>query len=146
VHIANNIKENNKFYKDYLDAGYEGIMLRNPEGPYAKSSTKKSSALRSKNLLKRKEVYDGEYEVVNFTHGTMGKDMYAIVWVCITKEGTEFNVVPNMTYENRYEIYKDCVKNFNKKYRNRLLSIEYRALSDNNVPQHCRGILFRDFV
>lgn len=136
-------KDVDKLYYDFLDQNYEGAMLRNPAGAYAKSSVKKSSALRSKNLLKRKEVYDAEFEVVGFTEGKSGKDVGALIWICETKENNEFNVTPNMSHEDRYKLYKDCEKNFVKKYKSRMLTVEYRGLSDNNIPQHAKGIAFR---
>jgi len=144
TYIVKNKEENDKIYTRYINENYEGIMIRNIQGKYAKSSIKKSSSLRSKDLLKRKEVFDGEYEVINYTDGT-GKDSGAIVWICITKEGKEFKVVPNISYNERYKIYKECKNNFIKKYKNRLLHIEYRSLSNDNVPQHSRAINFRDY-
>jgi ATP-dependent DNA ligase len=144
THIAQNKADNDKLYHKYLDDNYEGIMLRNPAGKYAKSATKKSSALRSKDLLKRKEVFDDEFEVVAFTQGNMGKDVGALIWICCTADNSEFNVVPNMPLEERYTLFKDCKKNFENKYNGRMLTVEYRALSLDNVPQHAKGIIFRN--
>ncbi len=144
THYVRSRDDEDKLYREFLNKGYEGIMIRSPEGAYAKSATKKSSSLRSKNLLKRKEVLDGEYEVVGYTGGS-GKDSEAVVWICSTPTGKTFNVVPNITYEERYRVYKDCEKNFERKYKNRMLLIEYRSLTDSGVPSHARGIDFRDF-
>ena len=143
THLVTSQKENDKLYRDYLDKKYEGVMIRNPDGAYAKSATKKSSALRSKNLLKRKEVYDGEYEVVDFTSGKMGKDVGALIWICQTKNKETFNVVPNLSYKERYALYKDCQKNFVNKYKNKMMTVEYRSFSDSGVPSHAKAIDFR---
>lgn len=145
THLCRTKADDTTLYRHYLDAGYEGTMIRNPDGKYAKSATQKSSALRSKDLLKRKEVYDGEYEVIDFTQGNMGKDVGALVWVCVTPHGKLFNVVPNISYPDRYSLFKECEKKFSSKYANRMINIEYRSLSDDNVPQHAKGIRFRDF-
>jgi ATP-dependent DNA ligase len=145
THLIENKKEADDLYKSYIKKKYEGVMVRTPDGPYAKSSQNKSSALRSKNLLKRKQVFDGEYEVVDFIDGKKGKDRNAIVWICQADNGKLFNVVPNITYEERYKLYDECLKKFDSKYKNRLLTIEFRSLSKDRVPQHSRGIAFRDF-
>jgi DNA ligase-1 len=143
THFVKTQKENDKLYRKYLDKKYEGVMIRNPEGPYAKSAVKKSSALRSKDLLKRKEVYDGEYEVVDFTSGKMGKDVDALIWICQTPTGDKFNVVPNLSYKERYSLYKDCQRNFVAKYKNRMITVEYRSFSDDGIPNHAKAVDFR---
>jgi ATP-dependent DNA ligase len=145
THYVKTKKESDNLYKCYLDKNYEGTMIRIPGGKYCKSNIKKSSSLRSKNLLKRKEVYDGEFEVINFTQGSKGKDIGACIWICITKDNLQFNVVPNLSYKERYDLYKDCLKNFVDKYKNRMLTIEYRSLTDDGIPSHARGILFRTY-
>ncbi len=143
THLVQTQKENDDLYRSYLDEKYEGVMIRNPNSHYAKNATKNSAALRTKNLLKRKEVYDGEYEVVDFTSGKMGKDVGALIWICQTPGGDKFNVVPNLSYEARYALYKDCQKNFVAKYKNRMLTIEYRSFSDNGIPSHAKAVDFR---
>lgn len=133
--------EDSLFAKN-LKSGYEGSIIRDKDGIYAKGSIK-SSTIRSKALLKRKPVFDEEFEVVGFTQGTKGKDVGALIWICSTKNDIEFNVVPNMTYEERYALYKECLKKFDTKYKNRMLTVEFRGLSDDKVPQHAKAIGFR---
>lgn len=147
--IVNNIKENNKKFKYYLNNNYEGIMIRSTNGIYSKSAIKKSTALRSKHLLKRKKVYDGEYEVIDFTEGKRGTSKGAVIWICITEKGKRFNVTPNETNEERYRIFKECKKNkgqgFIKKYKNRMMLVEYRSLTNAGKPSHAKAIAFRDY-
>lgn len=130
-------------YDKYIAEGYEGMMIRARNGVYA-TSAKGSTGLRSKDLLKRKEVFSDEYEVVGWTQGSAGKEIGAIIWICQTAKGKRFNVTPNMDYEERYKIYRECQKNFDGTYANRMLTVEYRGLSNDNVPQHAKGIDFRD--
>lgn len=130
-------------YQTYITDGYEGMMIRPSDGLYA-TSAKGSAGLRSKNLLKRKEVFTDEYEVVDWTQGTAGKEIGAIIWVCQTPKGIRFNVTPNMSYPERYEIYKECKKSFTDTYANRMLTVEFRGKSTDDVPQHAKGIDFRD--
>lgn len=155
VNIIESEEECDEIYNTYLADNYEGIMIRNPAGIYQKSSTKKSEQLRSKDLLKRKETYDDEFEVVGYTQGSNGKEIGAVVWICkanttnttkgsnTTKSDT-FNVTPNLSIKERYEIYKECEKKFDSKYKGRLLTVQYRGLSDNNIPLQAKAIEFRD--
>jgi ATP-dependent DNA ligase len=148
THFVKSQDDNDALYKKYLDNNYEGVMIRSPDGAYAKSSVKKSASLRSKDLLKRKEIFDEEFEVVDFTQGTKGKDVGAIVWVLETKEGKNFNAVPNIPYEDRYELFKDCEKNdnFDKKYKGRMMTIEFRGWSNDKIPLQSKSTnIFRDF-
>lgn len=139
----------NDLYKEVLDENYEGLMIRTPDGPYLKSATKKSEQLRSKDLLKRKEVFDDEFEVVGFTDGNNGKEIGAVIWICKIEnpvEGNgEFHVTPNMPLKERYVIYKECLKKFDTKYKGRMMTVEYRGLSDNGIPLMAKAIAFRDY-
>jgi ATP-dependent DNA ligase len=143
---AKDIKEANKIYANYIKKGYEGAMLRNKKGPYLANKDKTSSALRSNDLIKMKPTFTDEFEVSGFTEGTKGKDKGAIIWICKTANGEEFNVTPkDTTYDERYKLYKDCIDNFDKKYKGRMLTVEYQDLSKNNVPQRAKALTFRDY-
>ena len=145
-------KEQTNLFRQYTAKKYEGIMIRSPEGVYKKHLTSKSSALRSKQLLKRKKVMQDEFEVVGYTEGTRGKDVGAIIWVCLAGEKT-FNVTPTgdwATHKERYRIFAECEKNngqgFIDKYQGRMLTVEYRSMSKDGVPQHAKAIIFRDYL
>jgi len=144
--LINNKTECDKIYKQYLSDNFEGIMLREPTGEYLKSATKKSEQLRSKTLLKRKEVYDDEFEVVGYKDGKNGKEIGAIIWICESKnkDNDTFSVTPNMPLKDRYEIFKECEKRFDKKYNGRLLTVQYRGLSDKGIPLQVKAVGFRD--
>lgn len=149
THKIENKEEEDILYKKYITEKYEGIMIRDPNSLYATSATSKNSSTRSKYLLKRKEVFENEYEIVDFTTGKEGKEVGAIIWIGKTQDNVTFNITPNLPYTERYKLYKEaCTNNgegFIKKFKNRLLLIQYRSLSDDNVPQHAKGIYFRDF-
>ncbi len=142
----NNSKECDEVYKNHLENDYEGIMIRYGDCVYLMSATKKSELLRSKQLLKRKETYDDEFEVVGYKDGDKGKDVGAVVWICAVNNSITFNAVPNLSFEERYKLYEDCKKNFEEKYANRLIKVEYRGLSKNGVPLRAKAIAFRDIV
>lgn len=124
-------------YKSYIKDGYEGIMIRNKNGLYLASNLKSNQ--RSVHLMKYKPTFTAEYEIVGFTQGT-AKDKGAIIWVCKTENGNEFNVVPKgITYEKRYELYTDCLTNFDKKYKGLQLTCEYQDVSTDNVPLRAKA-------
>jgi ATP-dependent DNA ligase len=138
-----NQEQLDKQYNKYIKDDYEGMMIRAKDGVYA-TSAKGTNGLRSSDLLKRKEIFTDEFEVVGWTDGISGKEIGAIIWICQTKNGKKFNVTPNLDYKERYKIYNECKKNFENKYANRQLTIEYRGLSEDNIPQHAKGINFRN--
>ena len=148
THYVSTQKECDSLYNKYLEDDYEGIMIRNPAGIYLKSSTKKSEQLRSSDLLKRKEIFTDEFEVVGFACGE-GKEYEAVKWILQTPNGDKFTSTPNQPLSERYKIYKECIKNnnqgFDKKYKNRMMTIEYRSFSDDGIPLQAKSIGFRDF-
>jgi len=106
---------------------------------------------RSKYLDKIKSKYNSEtiqitetLEIKNKNELDLQKEIGAIIWICKTQENKQFNVTPNLDYEERYKIYNECKKNFDNKYANRMLTIEFRGLSNDNIPQHAKGITFRN--
>lgn len=141
--IINNNIQLDHTYKSFLNNGYEGMMIRDLNGVYAGNPIS-TTGTRSNALIKRKEVFTAEYPIVNYTSGTKGKDAKAVIWICETENEQQFKVTPNLTYDERYQIYKECKKNFVKLYKNRLLTVEYRAMSIDNVPQHAKGLYIRD--
>lgn len=135
-----------KKYDMFVKMGYEGAILRNADGPYLGNSKKTGAFLRSKDLVKMKQRFTDEYECVGFTEGSRGKDKGAVIWICETTDGTKFNVTPkDTTYEERYELYQECLKDFDEKYKGRMLTIEYEDLSRDNVPLRAKALTFRDY-
>lgn len=145
---VNTEKEQEKLYSDFLDKKYEGIIIRNADSLYLTHATKNSMSIRSKFVLKRKMTYADEFEVVGFEEGDKGRDKGAILWVCKTHETNKlFNVTPkNTTYEERYKLFKDATANFNKKYKGRMMTVEYEDLSNDKVPLRAKSIGFREHI
>ena len=143
--IKNQIEVSKK-YTHFTKMGYEGIMLRNANGPYLANSQRTGAFLRSKDLVKMKPKFADEYELVGYTEGSKGKDKGAILWICQTKTGEQFNVAPkDITYEERYTLFQEAEKNFNEKYKGRMLTVEYEDLSKNEVPLRAKALAFRDY-
>jgi len=146
--LANNKNEVDEIFNKVVDEGYEGCILRNMDSPYLGNATKTGTNTRSKNVIKLKAKFTDEYEVINFTEGKKGKAKGAIIWICKTKDGEEFNITPkNMTDIERKNLYNECSKNntFEKKYKGLLLTVEYEELSKKGIPQRAKGLTFRNY-
>jgi DNA ligase-1 len=118
--------ENNSQFKDYfsnfIQEGYEGIMLRNINGFYRCN-------YRSHDLQKYKEFCESEYTISSFKEGD-GRDKGTVIWVCQTEDGKEFSVRPRGTIEKRKDWY-----NNGKNYVGRKLTVIYQELSEMGVPR-----------
>lgn len=136
------LKEAYKAYDQFVQQGYEGAMLRNFKGPYLVDKT----TTRSKDLVKLKPTYTDEFELIGYTDGKKGRDVGAIIWVCQTKEGLEFNATPkDMTIAERKALFQECKKKFKTKYLGRMLTVEYQDMSKDLKPQRAKALLFRDY-
>lgn len=137
--------ELDELYSKYISEGFEGMIIREPNGIYTGSATK-TSTLRSNFLIKRKEVFTDEFPIIGYTNGSKGKDLEAIIWICQTANGKSFKVIPNLSYQERQKLLLECNTgtNFIDNYKRRLLTVEYRSISIDRVPQHGKGIIIRD--
>lgn len=123
-----NIEE---YHTHYTGLGYEGIMIRNPQGMYREKA-------RSKDLLKYKHFKDAEFLVVGHTEGKHGIP----VFTCITegKEGKTFTFGVMMKCSTFLK--QEMLKNVTD-YYNKYLTVKYQELSEDGVPRFPIGICFR---
>jgi hypothetical protein len=97
-------------------------------------------------LVKLKQCFSDEFKIIGYTEGSRGKDKGAIIWVCETADNVEFNVTPkDITYEQRKELFLDAEENFDKKYKHKMLTVDYEALSKNGVPLRAKAVVIRDY-
>lgn len=148
--IHTNWKTINKLFKHIINKNGEGLILRNMDGVYKGSCKKASSYLRSNDVVKMKAKYSGEYELVGYTQGDKGKDIGAIIWICENTNGKKFNVTPkDITYKERYKLFTMLENNpslFIKKYKNRMIMLEWEELSKDSIPQRAKALDFRDHL
>ncbi len=146
TNLVKNFAEAQKKYTQFTKMGYEGAILRNVEGPYLANAQKTGAFLRSNDLVKMKPKFTDEFEIISYTEGSKGKDKGAIIWICRTTTGEEFNVTPkNMTYAERYELFEDAEKSFDEKYLGADLTVEYEDLSKLGVPLRAKALVIRDY-
>ena len=115
----------------FIEAGYEGIMLRNKGGMYRCN-------YRSHDLQKYKEFEEDEFRITGFTQGD-GRDKGTVIWVCETKEGKEFTVRPRGTMESRRKLFET-----GQKYVGKMLTVIYQELTEEGKPRFPVGKDVRD--
>jgi hypothetical protein len=142
THLIDNENESDKLFKEYINNKYEGIVYKNKDALYEYSTIKEK---RSFYYIKRKKHYDEEYKIVGFESGIRGKDVGAIVFIMQTKDGKEFKSVPNMSLDERKEMYTLAKKNFNELYKNKMATISFDDYSNDNIPLRSKFITIRDY-
>ena len=119
-----------KYHTHYTGLGYEGIMLRNPEGLYQEKA-------RSKDLLKYKHFKDAEFLVVGHTEGKHGIPVFTCVTDTFGKPCT-FGVMMKCTTSLKQEMLENVTD-----YYNKYLTVKYQELSEDGIPRFPIGIGFR---
>jgi DNA ligase-1 len=138
--LINSEDEGDNYFDSKIVDKYEGSIYKSYNKPYNYSFEREK---RSMYYLKRKAIEDSEYKIVGFKNGN-GKDINCVIFILETSDNKKFNSVPNGTYEYRKELYNDCIKNFKKKYLNKIVKVQYEDLSKNGIPLRNKMIGFRD--
>lgn len=129
--IANQLSDIKKYHDIFVSDGFEGIMVRDKDGPY---ETQK----RSKYLQKYKEIMEEEFKIINFTDGT-GDEKGLILWVCETKDGKKFTVRPKGTHESRRKLYEEGAEHIGKQ-----LTVIFQEYTNDGLPRFPVGKGIRD--
>jgi DNA ligase-1 len=116
------LAEFRQLFAEFVEVGYEGIMLRNAAGVYRAN-------YRSNDLQKYKEFLEDEYRIIDFTQGE-GRDAGAVIWVCETADGKEFSVRPRGTMEQRRDWFNDGAS-----YIGKNLTVVYQELTEEGKPR-----------
>ena len=111
-----------RLFAEFVEAGYEGIMLRNAAGIYCAN-------YRSNDLQKYKEFMEEEYRIIDFTQGE-GRDAGAVIWVCETADGKVFTVRPRGTLNQRRDWFND-----GDSYIGKNLTVIYQELTEDGKPR-----------
>ncbi len=136
-------------YYAAVTLGFEGLMARNAHGKYYTSTENKTTENRSIDLQKLKPWYDEEFEIVNYTTGK-GRNNGAIIWICKTKTGNEFNCDPkNMTLEKRKSLYTSFQVHptkFENEYKGLMMTVQYEEKNiKTGIPQRAKALGIRIF-
>lgn len=128
---VNTIDDIRKFHDKFTEEGFEGIIIRFPEGIYEIDK-------RSKYLQKYKEFLEEEFIIVGFHQGD-GGEKGCIIWDCKTKEEHPFSVRPRGTFEQRKEWY---IKGNN--YIGKYITVIFQEYSQDGIPRFPVGKSIRD--
>jgi DNA ligase-1 len=118
------------YYFDYMNAGYEGQMLR-LDAQYENK--------RSKSLLKHKSFQDGEFEILGVLEGKgnltgkVGKLMFEI-------NGKPFESAVNGDWE-----YIERLWNSKEGLIGKTATVKYFELTEDGLPRFPKVIAIRDF-
>lgn len=134
--ICINKSEIKKLHAQFVETGYEGIMLRNKKGPYLLQK-------RSNDLQKYKEFEDAEFEIVGYKEAN-GEDRGTIIWECsYTKpDGKKevFAVRPRGSRDIRREWFIHAESDFDNHFKGRPLTVRYQELGPDGCPRFPVGI------
>lgn len=131
TYVVHSETEVRALHEKFIEEGYEGTIIRNDK-PYVKIH-------RTVHLQKLKEVYDAEYEIIDYKLGT-GTEEGCIVFICKMEDGQIFEVRPKGSFATR----KRWVTEFDS-IKGKMLTVEYRELTKSGKPFHCVGIAIRDY-
>jgi hypothetical protein len=130
---VNSEEDARKLHDQFVYEGYEGLMFRNKDSPYAIDR-------QSKDLQKYKDFQDAEFKVVGFTEGK-GRNKGTVIWKCqMPDNGRTFNVQPKGTAAQRREWFEH-----GDEYIGKMLTVKFFRLTEKGVPFHGSGIVFRDY-
>ena len=117
-------------HDQFVSEGFEGIMVRDVNGPYQVNK-------RSKYLQKYKEFMDEEFKIVGFHEGS-GNEKGAVVWDCVTQTGQPFAVRPRGSFDARKEMYLDAAA-----YIGKQLTVIFQEYSTDGIPRFPVGKAIR---
>lgn len=123
-------EEAERLLNEYINQGYEGIMLRNKVGTYKFN-------YRSYDLQKWKRFEDHEFIITDVVEGK-GLDKNTGIFVCKADNGNLFQVKPEGTKEIRTEYFTN-----KSKYIGKFLTVKYQELTKTGVPRFPVGLRIR---
>lgn len=132
--ILDNEEEFYEAFTGYVEAGYEGIIVRNMEGVY-------EYGRRSYNLQKYKEFLDEEFLILDVIEGE-GKFKGMAVFVCQSKHNPQdtFRVVMKGRASLKQRHLQERVYLIGKQ-----ITVQYQRLTKIGVPYLPVGIAIRDY-
>ena len=129
IDYADNNLKIKQLQNEYIQAGYEGLMLRNYSAKY-------TQGVRSYSLLKFKDFKDSEFKIVDAMPDYNG----CVIWLCQHNDDT-FKVVPLGSFQEKQQMWIDSAK-----YIGKLLTVRYSDVSKKGIPiGNPVGIAVRDY-
>ncbi len=136
--IVNTIQQVDDLHEKFVADRYEGAILRNPQGLYAKDK-------RSHDLLKYKKFKEDEFPIVGANPSTKGKSVGTCVFVCKAPNGNEFEATPDGTHEYQQQLWSDWQSG--KIKPGMIATVKYFCYTStkNPVPKMCTFKAIRNY-
>jgi len=128
-----NLAEVEKYLKDKLAQGYEGIMLRNKNGLYAQDH-------RSYDLLKYKLFIDKEFPIVDVEEGRAKLKGCVGAFILRLPNGDTFKAKLKATDAYLKELFENPVL-----WKNKMATVQYVRLTKYGVPKPAVAVAIRDY-
>jgi hypothetical protein len=122
--------EMRELFSQYIEAGFEGLMLRDPESKYV--------GKRSTGLLKVKERDDAEYEIVGVEEGK-GKLAGHGILVFKTREGREFKAKMKGDTEDLRKYWEHP-----EQWIGKCATVAYQGLTSEGIPRFPVALRIRE--
>lgn len=124
-HRVKSLTELDEAYIDYVQQGYEGMMVRHGSCVYLQGK-------RSHYLMKRKSRQDEDFMIVGITEGKGKYEQMLGAFVCETAEGKTFTVGSGMTDLDRMTLWEAL-----KDHKGSIVGeakVSFQSMSDNGIP------------
>lgn len=131
THLATTPGDVSSFHKKFVEAKFEGTMVRDNSAGYAVGQ-------RSNQLQKFKDFQDAEFTILDVVDGG-GKYKGAAIFVCDNGHGTNFNCNPEGTMEYKRDLY-----NRRDELIGQSLTVRFQELSADLVPLFPVGVDIRE--
>lgn len=110
-----------EYFKEKTKEGHEGIIIRNLEGPY-------DIGIQSKHILKLKEFFDNEFEIVDVVEGKGEQGIF----VCRTHSHSTFSC----SFKGSHGIRKQQLKD-REFYIGKWLRVEHEGINPDTGKPRC---------
>jgi hypothetical protein len=127
IDVVHNLQELEDFQIQYINEGYEGIMIRNPEGLYLYDH-------RSHDLLKYKNFKEKEFLILDVTPDKDGQG----VFVCDCGDDNTFGCRMRGTDEYRVELLQN-----KDNYIGSWVTVRYQSTTQKGIPTFGTGVNIR---
>jgi len=119
-----------KMYKEYMEDGYEGQIIRILDSEYENK--------RSKSLLKHKTFFDQEFTILGVNEG-IGKLTGKVGTLMFEIDGKPFNAAVNGDHEYLEKLFKSGT------LIGKQATVKYFELTTDGIPRFPKTISVRDF-
>lgn len=126
----NSLEEINQIHDQFVQDGFEGLILRNINGTYEINK-------RSYDLQKYKKTMDEEFTIIDYFEGK-GVEKGLILFKCITENDLEFNVRPRGSHDYRRKLFQNGDSLIGQK-----LTVIFQEYSADGIPRFPVGKAIR---